>query len=134
MVAREYIDEAESGRVADRPQFTKMLDETAQPNASFREILVWMFSRFTPKREHAVAFKSMLRRRGIRVTSIAEHAEAEKQFEALANRQFLPLDQMDEGPVCVKVHRAIRLDIHVRPESLDDTSGLISMIGRKLAR
>ena len=75
MVAREYIDEAESGRVADRPQFTKMLDEAAQPNAPFQEILVWKFSRFTRKREHAVAFKSMLRRRGIRVTSITEHAD-----------------------------------------------------------
>ncbi|MCY4529855.1 MAG: recombinase family protein [Chloroflexi bacterium] len=32
------------------------------------------FSRFTRKREHAVAFKSMLRRRGIQVTSITEHA------------------------------------------------------------
>ncbi|MCY3734106.1 MAG: recombinase family protein [Chloroflexi bacterium] len=75
VVAREYIDEAESGRVADRPQFTKMLDEAAQPDAPFQEILVWKFSRFTRKREHAVAFKSMLRRRGIRVTSITEHAD-----------------------------------------------------------
>ena len=75
VVAREYIDEAESGRVADRPQFTKMLDEAALPEAPFQEILVWKFSRFTRKREHAVAFKSMLRRRGIRVTSITEHAD-----------------------------------------------------------
>ena len=38
-------------------------------------ILVWKFSRFTRKREHAVAFKSMLRRWGIRVVSITEHAD-----------------------------------------------------------
>ncbi len=75
LVAREYIDEAESGRTSDRPQFTRMLDEAAQPDAPFQEILVWKFSRFTRKREHAVAFKSMLRRRGIRVTSITEHAD-----------------------------------------------------------
>ena len=74
-VVREYIDEAESGRVANRPQFRKMLDEGAQADAPFQEILVWKFSRFTRKREHAVAFKSMLRRRGIRVTSITEHAD-----------------------------------------------------------
>ena len=61
--------------VADRPQFRRMLDEATGPNASFREILVWKFSRFTRKREHAVAFKSMLRRRGIRVVSITEHAD-----------------------------------------------------------
>ena len=75
LVAREYVDEAESGRIADRPQFQKMLDEASKPEAPFKEILVWKFSRFTRKREHAVAFKSMLRRRGIRVVSITEQAD-----------------------------------------------------------
>ena len=51
-----------------------MLDEATGPNAPFEEILVWKFSRFTRKREHAVAFKSMLRRHGVRVVSITEHA------------------------------------------------------------
>ena len=74
-VVREYVDEAESGRVADRPQFRRMLDAAERPDAPFREILVWKFSRFTRKREHAVAFKSMLRRRGVRVVSITEHAD-----------------------------------------------------------
>ena len=75
LVAREYVDEAESGRIADRPQFTRMLDEASKPESPFREILVWKFSRFTRKREHAVAFKSMLRRRGVRVVSITEQAD-----------------------------------------------------------
>ena len=75
LVAREYVDEAESGRIADRPQFSKMLDEASRPEAPFREILVWKFSRFTRKREHAVAFKSMLRHRGVRVVSITEQAD-----------------------------------------------------------
>ncbi len=75
VVVREYVDEAESGRVADRPEFRKMIDEAAKPEAPFREILVWKFSRFTRKREHAVAFKSMLRRKGVRVVSITEQAE-----------------------------------------------------------
>ena len=75
VVAREYIDEAESGRDADRPQFRRMLDEASRPDAPFREILVWKFSRFTRKREHAVAFKSMLRKRGMKVTSITEPAD-----------------------------------------------------------
>ena len=75
LVAREYVDEAESGRIADRPQFQKMLDEASKSEAPFKEILVWKFSRFTRKREHAVAFKSMLRRRGVRVVSITEQAD-----------------------------------------------------------
>ena len=36
---------------------------------------MWKFSRFTGKREHAVAFKSMLRRKGVRVVSITDHAD-----------------------------------------------------------
>ena len=75
LVCREYIDEAESGRIADRPQFQRMLDEASKPQSPFQEILVWKFSRFTRKREHAVAFKSMLRRRGVRVVSITEQAD-----------------------------------------------------------
>ncbi len=75
IVVREYIDEAESGRIADRPQFRRMIDAASAPDAPFKEILVWKFSRFTRKREHAVAFKSMLRRKGVRVVSITEHAD-----------------------------------------------------------
>ena len=40
LVAREYVDEAESGRIADRPQFRKMLDEASKPEAPFKEILI----------------------------------------------------------------------------------------------
>ena len=67
-VAREYVDEAESGRVADRPQFREMIEEGSRPNAAFQVILVWKFSRFTRKREHAVAFKSMLLAQGVQVS------------------------------------------------------------------
>ena len=52
-----------------------MIDEASGAEAPFNVILVWKFSRFTRKREHAVAFKSMLRRKGIRVVSITEHAD-----------------------------------------------------------
>ena len=40
VVVREYIDEAESGRVADRPEFRRMIDEAAKPQAPFREIFI----------------------------------------------------------------------------------------------
>ena len=35
-VARVYIDEAESGRVANRPQFREMIEEGSKPKAPFR--------------------------------------------------------------------------------------------------
>ena len=52
-----------------------MIEEAAKTNAPYREILVWKFSRFTRKREHAVAYKSLLRRREVRVVSITEHVD-----------------------------------------------------------
>ena len=38
--AREHVDEAESGRVADRPQFREMIEEGSKPNAPFEVILI----------------------------------------------------------------------------------------------
>ena len=52
-----------------------MIEEGSRTKALFDVILVWKFSRFTRKREHAVVFKSQLRRKGIRVVSITEQAE-----------------------------------------------------------
>ena len=74
-IVREYVDEAESGRVMIRPDFQKMIEEAKKTEAPFKEILVWKFSRFTRKREHAVILKSLLRRKGLRVVSITEQAE-----------------------------------------------------------
>ena len=68
------MDEAESGRIADMLQFRRRSDEGGWATAPFQVIPVGKFSRFTRKREHAVAFRSTLRRRGIRVVSITEHA------------------------------------------------------------
>ena len=55
IVAREYVDEAESGRVADRPQFRRMLDEAAKPEAPFKEILI----RASPARPSSAATRRM---------------------------------------------------------------------------
>ena len=34
LVARKYVNEAESGRIADRSQFRRMLDEASKPAAT----------------------------------------------------------------------------------------------------
>ena len=44
VVAREYVDEAESGWVDDRPQFNKMIEEARSPDAAFREIFILRFA------------------------------------------------------------------------------------------
>ena len=40
VVVREYVDEAVSGRVDDRPELNKMIDEARLPEAAFREVLI----------------------------------------------------------------------------------------------
>ena len=40
IVAREHVNEAESGRIADRPQYREMIEEGSQSNAPFEVILI----------------------------------------------------------------------------------------------
>ncbi len=70
-VAREYIDEVQSGRSADRPSFQQMVAD-ARLQKPFKAILVWKFSRFARNRKDAIVFKSMLKRYGVTVISINE--------------------------------------------------------------
>ena len=69
---REYVDEAESGRTADRPQFQRMIAEARRASRPFQLILVWKYSRFARSREDSAVFKSLLKKHGVRVVSITE--------------------------------------------------------------
>lgn len=74
-VVREFVDEAESGRTAGRPQFQQMIAEAWRSSRPFQAILVWKFSRFARNREDAIVFKSLLKKHEIRVVSITEPSE-----------------------------------------------------------
>ena len=71
-VVREFVDEAESGRTADRPAFKEMiaLAKTKQP--PFEVILVWKLNRFARSRADSITYKTLLRNKGIEVISINE--------------------------------------------------------------
>ena len=76
-------------------------------NVHITDSLVWKFSRFTRKREHAVAFKSMLRRKGIRVVSITEHADDSptgKLMEAIIES----MDEFYSENLAEEVYRGMR--------------------------
>ncbi len=72
VVVDEFVDEAKSGRTADRKEFLRMVSLAKSKPAPFQLILVWKLSRFARNREDAVFHKALLRRRGIRVVSINE--------------------------------------------------------------
>jgi site-specific DNA recombinase len=75
-VVTEYIDQAESGRTADRPQFMQMIARSkTKRKAVLTVILVWKFSRFARNREDSILFKALLRKCGVHVISINEPTE-----------------------------------------------------------
>ena len=75
VVVREFVDEAESGRTAQRPVFQEMVRLARQQPAPFSAILVWKLSRFARNREDSIIYKSLLRKHGVRVISINEQVE-----------------------------------------------------------
>lgn len=73
VIAREFIDEAESARTTDRPAFQQMISEAKLKNAPFEAIVVWKLNRFARNREDSIIYKSLLRKRGVQVISINEN-------------------------------------------------------------
>ena len=71
-IVREFVDEAESARTANRPAFQEMIALAKQKTKLFDIILVWKLSRFARNREDSIVFKSLLRKKGIQVISINE--------------------------------------------------------------
>jgi site-specific DNA recombinase len=71
-IYREFVEEAESARTANRPAFRQMIALARQRNRPFDAILVWKLSRFARNREDSVIYKSLLRKHGVSVISINE--------------------------------------------------------------
>jgi DNA invertase Pin-like site-specific DNA recombinase len=71
-IVREYVDEAESGRTASRPAFKEMIALARTKEPPFGTILVWKLNRFARSRADSITYKTLLRNKGIEVTSINE--------------------------------------------------------------
>jgi len=71
-IVREFIDEAESGRTADRPAFKDMIALARTKHPPFEAILVWKLNRFARSRADSITYKTLLRNKGIDVISINE--------------------------------------------------------------
>jgi site-specific DNA recombinase len=74
-IIREYVDEAESGRTADRPAFREMIALVKTKHPPFEAILVWKLNRFARNRLDSITYKALLRDRGIKIISINEPLE-----------------------------------------------------------
>jgi site-specific DNA recombinase len=74
-VYKEYVDEAESARSANRPAFQEMIGTAKKKNPPFEIILLWKFSRFARNREDSIIYKSLLLKNGVSVISMNEQVD-----------------------------------------------------------
>lgn len=108
-----YIDEGFSARQArSRPAFMRMIADASRSPAPFDHVLVHRFDRFARNREDSVIYKSMLKRRGIKVISATEHLEDDKFsiilesiLEAMAEYYSINLSDEVKKGMCEKARR-----------------------------
>jgi site-specific DNA recombinase len=74
-VVREFIDEAESARTANRHAFQEMISLARSKEKPFDAVLVWKLSRFARNREDSTIYKSQLRKKGVQVISMNEQID-----------------------------------------------------------
>jgi len=71
-VVVDFVDEAETGRNIERPQFRRMITMARCQPKLFEAILVYKYSRFARSREDSIVVKAMLRKLGVQIISITE--------------------------------------------------------------
>ena len=70
-VLDSYIDRALSARTDDRPQFQKMIQDSAKKQ--FDVVLVWKLDRFSRNRFDSATYRAILKRNGVKVVSAKEN-------------------------------------------------------------
>ena len=70
IIVGEYIDRAESGRSANRPQFLKMIEDSKK--RAFQGVLVYQLDRFSRDRYDSAIYKNKLKNNDVRVFSANE--------------------------------------------------------------
>ena len=70
-VVGSYIDRALSAKTADRPEFQRMIKDSAK--VLFEIVLVWKLDRFSRDRYDSAHYKHILKKNGVKVVSAKEH-------------------------------------------------------------
>ena len=70
-ILRIYIDRALSAKTDNRPEFQKMVQDSAK--GLFDTVLVWKLDRFARNRYDSAHYKAVLRRNGVKVVSATEN-------------------------------------------------------------
>ena len=70
-IVGSYIDRALSAKTADRPEFQRMIKDSAK--GLFEIVLVWKLDRFSRDRYDSAHYKHILKKNGVKVVSAKEH-------------------------------------------------------------
>lgn len=70
-ILRSYIDRALSAKTDNRPEFQKMVQDSAK--GLFDTVLVWKLDRFASNRYDSAHYKAQLRKNGVKVVSATEN-------------------------------------------------------------
>ncbi len=95
-IVATYIDRALSARTDDRPEFQRMIRDSAKKQ--FEIVLVWKLDRFSRNRFDSATYRAILKRNGVKVVSAKENISDGPEgiiLEAM-------LDGMPEYYACVK--------------------------------
>ncbi len=70
-IIKEYIDRAHSAKTDMRPEFQRMIDDSAE--GTFNAVLVWKLDRFSRNRYDSAHYKARLRKNGVKLISAMEN-------------------------------------------------------------
>ena len=70
-ILRTYIDRALSAKTDHRPDFQRMIKDSAK--GLFEIVLVWKLDRFSRDRYDSAHYKHILKKNGVKVVSAKEH-------------------------------------------------------------
>lgn len=70
-IIETYVDRATSAKTDNRPEFQKMISDSAQKQ--FDVVLVWKLDRFARNRYDSAMYKAKLKKNGVRVLSAREN-------------------------------------------------------------
>lgn len=74
-IVQEYVDEGESAKTDDRPQFQRMITDAVGAHAPFARILVYSLDRFARNRYDSATYRQKLKKVGVQVVSFTERFE-----------------------------------------------------------
>jgi DNA invertase Pin-like site-specific DNA recombinase len=80
----EYVDEGESARTADRPEFLKMI-KRCQKDKSIEAVIVHKIDRFSRNNIDFYVYKAILKKEGVRLISVTENLEETPSGEFIEN-------------------------------------------------